>query len=199
MEQFAIIILAAGSSKRLGYPKQLLPYSGHTLLHHVASEALKASNNVIVVLGSQAERIKEDMKDLSLRFLYNEEWEEGMSSSIRCGLSGVLEYWPSVDAVIIMVTDQPFVSSSLLEDMINQHRQLEKPIVACSYKDTIGVPALFDKSLFASLLELKGQSGAKKIIGLNRDLTATISFPKGYVDIDTSEDFDALKKMPISN
>jgi molybdenum cofactor cytidylyltransferase len=199
MEQLAILILAAGSSERLGQPKQLLPYTDKNMLHHVASEALKITKNVVVVLGSNAEIIQEEIKDLRVQFLYNKDWKEGMSSSIRNGLSFLLKEELLIDVLIIMVSDQPFVSQSLLNEMIIKYKESKKPIIACAYKDTVGVPVLFDSTFFNDLLALQGQSGAKKIIAQNRSSTETIPFPMGYVDIDTKEDYEAFKKIHSSN
>jgi molybdenum cofactor cytidylyltransferase len=198
MNQFAIIVLAAGSSSRLGEPKQLLPYGEENLLNHTISEALKTTKNVVVVLGSNAEIIKEKVNTLPIHLLINDDWEEGMASSIRCGLLYLLKE-KKPDAVIVMVADQPFVSSSLLDEMVRKYETSKKPIVACSYKDTIGVPALFDQLFFNNLMELKGQSGAKKIINVNLDSTETVPFPMGYIDIDTQEDYDHFKNLPLPN
>jgi molybdenum cofactor cytidylyltransferase len=199
MEKFAIIILAAGSSSRLGHPKQLLAHSRKNLLQHTILEALKAIQNVVVVLGSNEKRIREEVNHLPVRFVFNKDWEEGISSSIRCGLMYVLKEEPSIEAAIIMVTDQPFVASSLLENMVINYRVSKKPIIACAYKDTIGVPVLFDRLFFPDLLAVRGQSGARKVIEQNMDSAVTIPFPMGYVDIDTEEDYTQFKKMTSSN
>jgi molybdenum cofactor cytidylyltransferase len=122
-----------------------------------------------------------------------------MSTSIRAGLSFLLKDNPLLDAVIMMVSDQPFISSVLLDDMMRKYSDSGKPVIACAYEDTMGVPALFDKSLFPALLKLEGQSGAKKIIQQFIDVTLTVPFPMGYVDIDTQEDYDAFKKIHSSN
>jgi molybdenum cofactor cytidylyltransferase len=199
MDQIAIIILAAGSSSRLGQPKQILPYKDKNFLQHIIAEARKVAQDVFVVLGSNQEIIKEKSVHLPVQFFYNEDWETGMSSSIRCGLSGVLALNPAIQAAIIMVTDQPFVSSSLLENMVAKYQQSKAAIVACAYRDTVGVPVLFDKQFFPALLQLKGQSGAKKIIEQHLEITQTVPFPLGYVDIDTPEDYDTFKKMNSAN
>ena len=198
MKEYAIIILAAGSSTRLGYPKQLLPYNDTSILFHLASEAFVAIPDVLVVLGSNADIIKEEVKNLPVNLLYNKDWEDGMSSSIRCGLSHLLKT-KSPDAVIIMVSDQPFVTASLLNKMIKKYEESKKPIIACSYKNTLGVPVLFDKDFFGGLKEIEGQSGAKKIINTNMDLIEAVSFPLGNIDIDTAEDYEAFRKIFLSN
>ena len=198
MEKIPILILAAGSSERLGQPKQLLTHTDNSLLHYTVSEALKTTKKVIVVLGFHAEVIEEEMKNLPVKFLRNKEWKEGMASSIRCGLSFLLEEEPQLNALIIMVSDQPFVSAPLLYDILKKYQETKKQIVACSYKDTVGVPALFDRSLFDDLLHLSGQSGAKRIIAQYMNRVEAIAFPLGYIDIDTQEDYEAFKTIQSS-
>lgn len=199
MKQHAIIILAAGSSSRLGYPKQLVKHRGESLIQHALSEATKVSDNVIIVLGANSDAVEKEIENFQVRVAINKDWEEGMSSSIRCGLADLLKENVSADAAIFMVCDQPFITSSLINELIAKHGETGKPIVACGYKETIGTPVLFDKIFFPVLLGLKGQSGAKKIISENPESTVAIPFPLGYVDIDTKDDYAALKKNKFNN
>jgi molybdenum cofactor cytidylyltransferase len=195
MKRHAIIILAAGSSSRFGYPKQLVKHNSISLIRHALAEASKSSEQVLVVLGANFELIKNEIGDYPASLLVNNpDWEEGMSSSIRCGLSELLKKDPLIDAVIFMVCDQPFADASLLAGLVAKYKEGNKAIIASAYKDTIGTPVLFDKAYFPVLLELKGQSGAKKIITENIDAVAPVPFPLGYVDIDTKEDYKNLKK-----
>jgi molybdenum cofactor cytidylyltransferase len=199
MDQLAIIILAAGSSSRLGYPKQLLELNKESLIRRALLTAVKVSNKVWVVLGANAVLLQEEIIDLPVQIVQNNQWEEGMASSIRSGLSSVLKDHPSIDAVIIMVTDQPFVSSSLMNELLEKYQESKKPIVACTYEDSVGVPALFDRLFFPDLLELRGQSGAKKVIEQNMGSVLVIPFPMGHIDIDTEEDYDRFIKMISTN
>ena len=194
MKQFAIVVLAAGSSSRMGQTKQLLPLMNTTLLRYTVSEALSATNDVVVVLGANDEMIRENLKNVPVDIVHNSEWQQGMSSSIKSGVSFLTEQ-KSPDAIIIMVADQPFVSSSLLIDMMAAYERSGKMIVACSYSKTVGVPVLFDKSFFDLLMNMEGQTGAKQIIADNMNLTQTVAFPKGNIDIDTKEDYETFKKM----
>ena len=191
----AIIILAAGSSSRLGKPKQLLSYHGKSLINHVISVAENSiADEIIVVLGSHYELIiKEIPANKKLRVIINAEWEEGIASSIRAGLK-LLQQGSEVDAAIFTVCDQPFITTSLLNNLIEMYQQSKMPIVASSYENTIGTPVLFDKNLFEELLLLKGDSGAKKMIVNHKDKVATIPFPKGNIDIDTNDEYEDLMK-----
>lgn len=188
------IILAAGSSSRLGEPKQLLKHAGKSLLQKTIDAANNAGTNpVVVVLGANADQISKEVNKSKVYVVTNSEWEEGMASSIRIGLNEVLFNSPSTQAVILLVCDQPYISSELLNDLITSHKQTHKPIVTCSYGEAIGPPALFDRSLFDELMQLKGDVGAKKIIRKHSESVATILFSKGNIDIDTAEDYDALR------
>ena len=91
-----------------------------------------------------------------------------------------------------MVCDQPYVSSSLLNDLLKKQRETGKPIVTSNYGETIGPPAFFHKTFFPELLKLQGDTGARKIIEQNNDKVATVLFPEGSIDIDTEEDYEEL-------
>src|SRR6476620_6072182 len=136
---YNIIILAAGASTRMGQPKQLLKYNDANLIQHAIDEALAAgSQKVLVVLGSGAEKISEQINKKQANILYNKNWEEGMASSIREGLQQSLLLSANVDVIILMVCDQPYVNAALLRNLVNQHIESGKPIVASQYKDTLG-------------------------------------------------------------
>ena len=189
----AIIILAAGSSSRMGRPKQLLPYNGKSLLEHAVDTANDAdANPVIVVLGANAALLEKEIDEKKVRIAENKEWKEGMASSVRCGITTLLHIAPAVDAVIIMVCDQPFVSSSLLNDLIAVQKNTGKPIVSSQYENAIGPPALFHKSIFPELMKLKGDAGARKIMEQRSNDVATVLFKKGDIDIDTEADYKSL-------
>jgi molybdenum cofactor cytidylyltransferase len=190
----AAVILAAGSSSRLGKPKQLLKLSGKTLLQRSIDAATdSAATPVIVVLGANAEQILPEINKSRVHVIINSEWEEGIASSIRIGLNEVLFNSPSAEAVILMVCDQPYISPALINELINTQKQTGKPIVSCNYGEAIGPPALFHRSLFNELMHLTGDAGAKKIIRQHGDEVATILFTKGKIDIDTEEDYNALR------
>jgi molybdenum cofactor cytidylyltransferase len=192
-DQCAIILLAAGSSTRMGKPKQLLRYNGDTFLSHILNISIEVNaGKIIVVLGSDAELLKKELNDKKVFIVINNNWVEGMASSIRCGLNALDKIEPSCDKVIFLACDQPFVSASLLNKLISVHNKTGKQIVVSSYANTIGIPALFHKSLFAELKELKGDTGAKKIILKHKELVEKIPFSLGSVDIDTIDDYAAM-------
>lgn len=191
----AILILAAGSSSRLGESKQLLSLHGASLLRHIAEVALSINNKcVMVVLGANEDIMKKELGNLPVECVINKEWESGMGASISCGIGELNRIEPDTERVIIMVCDQPYVSAQVLQELVRKQEETGKDIVACAYAGTVGVPALFTKNIFASLRNLKGNEGAKKIMLSHQDSLATIQFEKGSVDIDTKEDWDRFGK-----
>jgi len=195
LNSYGIILLAAGQSARLGKPKQLLNYKGKTLLEHSLQVAIETQlQPIVTVLGSNADLLKKSVAHLSTKVIINDQWIEGMASSIRCGIEELIKITPTISGVIIMVCDQPYVTAKLLTDLVENHEHSSKPIVASSYKNNIGTPALFDKTIFALLLSLKGDSGAKKIMKSNPDWVEPVNFLFGEIDIDTTEDYDLLIK-----
>jgi molybdenum cofactor cytidylyltransferase len=162
-------------------------------LQHGIQEAIATgAKPIIAVLGANADFLIKETANQSIEVILNNEWSEGMASSIRCGINQLLETAPGTDAAIIMVCDQPYVTTKLLEDLVKKYQETRKPIIASSYENNQGTPALFDKTIFAALLELKGDVGAKRIMKANPDLVALVNFPLGNIDIDTKEDYNSL-------
>lgn len=193
VEHGSIVVLAAGMSSRLGSPKQLLVYQGESLLKHTVNVALQTSMRpVIVVVGANSDTVKKEIEGMELMVVENEGWEEGMASSLRCGLAAMQKISPDADGIIFMVCDQPFVSKLLLESLLQAQHETGLPIVASSYEGKLGTPALFHQSLFAELMKLKGDTGARKLIRDHEYLVKTVAFPKGIIDIDTKADYDTL-------
>jgi molybdenum cofactor cytidylyltransferase len=187
------IILAAGDSSRLGRPKQLLNYAGQSLLQHsIDSAAASGAQPVVVVLGSNAELIKKQIGDNKVHVVINNEWNEGMASSIRCGLNTILELNPSIEGIILLLCDQPHVTRALLANLMATHRETGKLIVASYYRDTFGPPVFFHKTMFPGLLLLNGDVGAKGLISQHTSEMHFISFVEGTVDIDTEGDYQNL-------
>jgi len=187
-----IIILAAGESTRLGYPKQIAKFKEKTLLQLAidAANDCKADKRVLV-LGANRDEIKKTFPGASIPNIPNQHFEKGMASSIKVGLEYMLKF-DQPDQVIIMLCDQPFVDAKILNKLIATQKKESKGIVACAYSKTIGVPILFSKAYFKELMELTGDEGAKNIVLANEDDSVTVAFPKGKVDIDTEEDLRDL-------
>ncbi len=182
----AIIILAAGSSSRMGLPKQLLQLHGKSLLRHAADTALAAHPaEVVAVLGFESDRMKHELDDLPVRVVLNPAWQEGIASSVLEGIRALPE---SAETALMMLCDQPFITAELLIRLITCCSD-KRPIAATGYEQSAGVPACFKRSLFPELQQLSGDQGAKGVI--NKDLTrvTTIPFDAANIDIDTLDDY----------
>ncbi len=186
-----IIILAAGSSSRLGQPKQNLVYKGKTLLQRAVETALASiCETVVVVLGANTEVIKPTIANYGVEIVENSDWSEGMASSIRTGVKKVLQISPDVQSIILMLCDQPHVDTYLINLLVAAKAHLG--ICASSYHDTIGPPVLFDSIYFEDLLALEGTEGAKKVMYKYQEKVKEIPFAQGRIDIDTITDYERL-------
>ena len=192
-KKISILILAAGNSSRLGSPKQLIEFEGQTLIERITETALSISEEVLIVLGGNSELILPKLERFNnvISTIYNSDWKEGMGTSIRIGVEKLAE---NSDLIIILLADQPFISKVLLQNMLQSYAKTQNPIVSCIYSNTLGVPILFDKSVFFELLKLNGDKGAKSFLHLYKNRISTIYFPEAIVDIDTLEDVENLKK-----
>lgn len=187
------VILAAGSSSRMGSPKQILRFRGESLLRRAARAALGAGCfPVIVVTGAHAELSRRELDGLDVREALNPSWETGMASSIRAGVEDLIRADSDLGAAVFLLCDQPHVTAGVLSDLVAAHRTTGKPIIASTYGGSFGVPALFSRSLFAELARLEGGEGAKQVIKRYASEAHFLPFRGGEVDVDTRDDFSRL-------
>lgn len=189
-----ILIMAAGASRRLGQPKQLLEYKGETLIRKICHEALNANiGDVTVVTGHGHDNIEKEISDLKLNIFYNQEWEEGLGASIRNGLKHLLKNKPETNAILLTMADQPKVDTTHLKKLANAYDVTRSMIIASAYSNTFGVPVLIDSFYFDMLKELKGDEGGKKILANYIKNIVEIPFIEGKIDIDVKEDLKTLE------
>jgi molybdenum cofactor cytidylyltransferase len=191
----AVIVLAAGASRRLGQPKQLLMHGGETLLERadrLASEAGAAP--VIIVLGANFEIIRASVVLMNSVLSINDRWEQGISTSIRAGLKSLDAVAPSTQGVLILSCDQPRLASDQLRGLIETFTtQSEPSIVASAYAGVVGIPAVFPRMAFPLLFALRGDKGARGLLLEPPCPLIAIPFAGGEVDIDRPEDLKQLK------
>lgn len=144
------------------------------------------------MLGANEGIIRPSISDQLVYITYNPDWQEGMASSIRLGITELLRIEPNIKAAILMLCDQPFVDPLLIYQLTEKKADSFSGIIACTYRDTLGVPVLFDASYFPRLLMLQGKEGAKTLIRDFPNDVASIAFPLGAIDIDTIEDYERL-------
>ncbi len=202
------ILLAAGASTRLGQPKQLLRVrssfedetntaESEILLDRTLRIALAARfNPVFVVLGAHAEMIQNTAQLVGGTILRNPAWQDGMASSIRCGMDAVLEQRPAISGLLLLVCDQPALTHKHLQALLAAHRAAPEEIIASRYAErpeipVTGVPILAPRSIFPELAALTGDHGAREILRSGKYGIVEIPFPLGAWDIDSPEDIVA--------
>jgi CTP:molybdopterin cytidylyltransferase MocA len=191
----AAIILAAGESRRLGQPKQLLAYGGQTLLEHAIQLANEAgASPVFVVLGANFEKIGASIQSSNAIPVHNDRWRQGIASSIAAGLRAQSVCAPEAEGVLLMGCDQPRLTAEHLNSLISEFEGQEAAVIAASsYGGVQAVPAVFPRATFAQLRMLCGDRGARPVIENPPCPVITLEFQGGEVDIDSPEDLALLE------
>ncbi len=188
--KIGVILLAAGSSKRMGTAKQLLKlHEGTTLLQHVIRNLVKSkAHSITCVLGFNSNNIAPTISQFPIRTIINSEFEKGIGNSISCGAKSLRK--EAIDGIMIVLGDQPLIDHAYIDQLINEFYKSPHKIIASKYFNHFGVPAIFPKTLYQDLTKLKGDVGAKKLInsrnveiigiGTNEDLLLDIDTPEEY-------------------
>lgn len=195
-----IIILAAGESRRMGSPKLKLEIKGISLLDYVL-EITSSINETetVLVLGAYMEVYEKIAGKWSVHTVFNEKWQDGMGISIVTGLNFHLDKSEgTINSVMILLADQPFVTKGYLENMILKSTTSNKGIIVSDYGKVTGPPVIFKSTYFDKLLELKGDQGAKHLIAHHQNDCEVMSFPEGKYDINTPEDLNRLMRRNSS-
>jgi len=185
----SVIVLAAGESTRMGFPKLLLPIKGKSLLQHVIDNALQSKvGEVIVVLGAEATKLRREIKQSQVQIIENASYKEGLSTSLKAGLQAVS---PQAQAVLILLGDQPLISHDIIDALIDKYEESGSIMVAPVYKGKRGNPVLFDSSLIPELSRVTGDKGGREIIEKHPAQLATVDFESTITgtDIDSWEDY----------
>jgi len=193
--KIGVVILAAGGSSRLGRPKQLVKFKGKPLLQHTIDLVEKLDfNKKILVLGSHEDLILNEVDIKNFEVVQNPEWEKGMAGSIKIGLQELARD-TELEHILLLLSDQPMLTTEYMQRLSMAH-VYQKPMATYSkYGSELGVPAIFSKSAFTFLENLKGDQGAKKLT-MNADFVyRTIEFEQGGFDIDTEADVEKLKGL----
>jgi len=195
LNNITILVLAAGSSSRMGQSKQLLTIAGETLLQRIVARAVEANpSSVVVVLGSNKESHEKIIADYPVQIVFNEQWQNGMGSSIKAGIKYIETNVENTKAVIITVCDQPHLTAAHFKALAEKFNSEGRNIVASSYNKTSGVPILFGKQFFKDLKEVNDAGGAKSVVQKNPDQVTLVPFPLGAIDLDTMEDYNTFNK-----
>ena len=188
--QVAAVVLAAGASQRMGQPKQLLPWGEKTMLQQVVDTLLVTPvSEIIVVLGYRAEDIAPTLQDRPVHIVVNQDWPQGLSTSVRTGLQALHKPW---DAVLFALADQPNIPSEVITALIEEYQRKRALLVVPTYQGQRGNPVIFDRSLLPELLAIQGDQGGRQLLARHREKTAevVVDTPAVITDIDTPDDYD---------
>jgi molybdenum cofactor cytidylyltransferase len=194
-----LILMAAGASSRMGRSKLELQIEETTLLEHAVRQSFQSAvNTITIVSGAFALPTSlEKVYSPKVQIINNTRWSTGIGSSIKAGLESQIKRTPDAEAVIFIVADQPFLSAAHVNRLIENFNATDR-IIASSYSDTIGVPALFPKRYFEAIGNLPDNAGAKSLFIKHQEDLITLPFDKGEIDLDTPENYqrfiDSLKK-----
>lgn len=193
--KIGIVLLAAGSAERMQKNKLLLNIGKKTLLENAVVAAQNTSaRTTILVLGANENENRNAIKSYKVETVINENWKKGIGSSIKCGIQKMFSDFQETEAIIISVCDQPYLDKEIFEGLISTYIISGKKIVVSAYRQSIGVPVLYDRAFFNELLNIPDRYGAKKFVieKADEDIITTFPFPKGEIDIDTIEDIKNL-------
>lgn len=192
MEKFnnlTVLILAAGQSTRLKESKQLLTFKNESLLKIATKKAMILTSNILVVLGHNADKCINEIKGLNVEYKINNNYEEGMGSSLSFGISQISK----TQKVLVMLCDMPLLPISHLKNLIKKSNEVKDMIICSKYNKSIGVPCVFPKEYIYTLKKLKGHEGAKKLIKEENYISIELEDSLA-IDIDTKEDYIKLIK-----
>lgn len=188
----AILILAAGASRRMGRPKQLLPWKNQPLIRYVAGQALALPKRpVLVITGAYSDLVCHALQDMPVELAHCADWASGMGHSLAFGIARLEVLCPEVSGVMVLLSDQPLVEAGYLERLgVQFEKQGAKGIVASSYAQTLGPPLVFSRDFFPELKALRGDRGARMLLERFATEVHPIPFPEGALDWDTPEDLE---------
>jgi molybdenum cofactor cytidylyltransferase len=199
-ERVGAIILAGGSSARMGRAKQLLPLGDSTVLERTIANVRGAEvNEIVLVLGASAEIIRRQLPLFllqGLKVVVNQAYGEGMSSSLRAGISALDQ---GIAATLIVLGDQPFIRSETMDKVVGAYRRDQAQIVIPLFQGSRGNPVLLDRSVFSEVMALEGDVGCRAIFGNHLEgITKVEVEDEGVLlDIDDPDDYDRLRGKGI--
>jgi len=187
----SLVILAAGKSTRMKDNKLLLKSNSETLIEHVVKAATRSSaDEVVVVLGHEAEKIKERLARLKCKLVTNQDYMKGQSESVKVGLKAVSR---DADAVMILPADVALIDAQTINKIADEYRKSKMSIVIASHQKQSGHPILLDRQLFPEISQIdEGTLGLKAVINRHKAQIKylEVGTEKALIDIDTQEEFE---------
>jgi molybdenum cofactor cytidylyltransferase len=184
------LLLAAGGARRFGSQKLMAAYRGIPIVRHAAEALRVATDDLVVVVGSEGDAVRRALRGVNLRVVENADWALGLSTSISCGVDALPA---DTEAVIVAVGDQPQLDPAVVREVIDRWRQSGKSIVSASYRGSRAHPVLFAQSMFEPLRHLHGDAGARLLIERSGDHVSYVEVDAPVPpDVDTPEDLAGL-------
>lgn len=190
------ILLAAGESRRMGYPKPLLRIGDRTFIEQAVATMLTAADSLVVVLGAHAARIRPKVPaDPRIRIVENPDYTRGQLSSLKVGIRSLT---PGVDAAIVHLADHPAVRPETFRALAQARRISRKPITIVRYRGRRGHPVMFERTVFAELLDAPESEGARFVVNADPRRVAYVDIEDAGVvlDLDTPSDLKAAGLPP---
>ena len=196
MSKLAVLILAAGSSSRMGVPKQLLKWKGTNLLQYCINSVKDLNADAVhLVLGANADKIRSKIKANQITILVNEHWKNGLGNTLAFGVNYITTTLPDIENILIMLADQPLIDSNYLKLLIKTHFQHKKKLTCTLYQEhQFGVPAIFNKKYFDELSQLDDDQGAKGLLKKHSSDVIALNGTNIITDMDTMFDYESLFK-----
>ncbi|HKF22412.1 MAG TPA: NTP transferase domain-containing protein [Candidatus Angelobacter sp.] len=191
----AAIALAAGTSRRMGTPKQLLRLGDKSLLERTLDNVRGSGvDEIVLVLGAAEDEVRRQVATEGMRVVVNPDFQQGMGTSLRRGLAAVS---PSIEGAFVVLADQPFVRSSTLDQMLAYREKHAPQILIPFYRGFRGNPVLLDRSVFPELMNLTGDIGCRAIFGSHTESIhkLPVEDPGILLDIDSAEDWKRLRSL----
>jgi len=185
------IILAAGASSRMTKYKQLLKFKGESLLNAIVGKCQQLElEEIVCITGYLDKELRDEVMEDDITFIHNAKHKEGMVGSLKLGIDHISD--SKVDAVLVVLTDQPLIPLSHYQAMISKVESEFAMLIATSYNGTIGVPALYSRQYFQEIMSLDNNSSAKSILKRHNKELVTIDCAMAGLDVDTDEDYNKL-------
>jgi molybdenum cofactor cytidylyltransferase len=195
VDRVAGIVLAAGTSTRMGHNKLFVELEGETLVHRTVRRVADAGlDPVIVVLGHESERVSGAITTLPCRLVFNPDYQSGVNSSLRVGIRAASE--AEARAAVVVLADMPLVTTSMIETLVSTYRQHRSRLVISDYDGVNAPPMLYDRSLFDELAMSEGQGCGKHVVKRHRHEAESLSWPaQALTDLDVPEDYERVKAL----
>ncbi|HMF98712.1 MAG TPA: nucleotidyltransferase family protein [Vicinamibacterales bacterium] len=186
------VVLAAGTSTRMGQNKLFMELEGEPLVRRAVGRAAKAGfDPLIVVLGHEADRVRRALDGIAYQPVVNGEYERGVNSSLRAGIQAASH--SNARAAVVVLADMPFVTTAMLETLMRKYRDSDAPLVISNYEGVNAPPMLYDRALFGELAMSEGQGCGKHVVEKHRHEAESASWPvEALTDLDTPEDFQRV-------